>query len=481
MHSDLCLVLDQGSHSSRALVFDRFGICLAQAAVPIHIKLKPPNHAEQQPDEILLSLKRAALETLSRLNQADRSRLKSAALITQRSSVLCWDADSGAALTPVLSWQDRRGSHYIDKISDQNEWIRKVTGLYPNAHTPASKLRWCMEHFDFETASNRIKYGPIGSWLMKNLLREQPDLIDGVTAARTMLYSLQQKNWDQELLDIFKLEESMLPKILPCRHHYGHLKLAGCQLPLEFVSGDQAAALFAFGEPSPEQLYINLGSGGFLNRVLPTRKQQSPLRLLHHLILAGDRSRFSVEATINGAANALDWGFNTCRPHSRNLDQWAKEIRHPPLFLNMIGGVGSPDWCPLDRSAWIDEKEEDPKARLVAVLESILFLIQRNMSAMEELDTPTSILVGGGISRLNSLCQKLADLTGIPVTRYQEIEITALGAAWLALPNSHRNQKPEKTFQPTENKPIKQRYKRWSTQFSEHLERVIPLSEGKGS
>lgn len=476
MHSDLCLVLDQGSHSSRALIFDRFGVCHAHSSVPIRIQYTPPNRAEQDPEDILLSLKRAALEALSRLKHTDRMRLRSAALISQRSSVLYWDADSGEAMSPVLSWQDRRGSHYIEKLGPKCQLIRQKTGLYPNAHAPASKLRWCMEHLRFNKVAHRIKCGPVSSWLIKNLVKDQPDLIDGVTAARTMLYSLQDNHWDPELLELFQLKESTLPRIVPCQYEFGQLKLAGCDLPLRFSSGDQAAALFAFGHPSPERLYINLGSGGFLNRIQPKQSSVTPLRMLQHLILAGHRASYSTEATINGAANALDWGFNICRPHSRNLDQWANQIEHPPLFLNMVGGVGSPDWCPMDRSQWLDD-EDDPKAKLVGIMESILFLIQRNIQAMDSFQTPESIYIGGGISNLNSLCQKLADLTGIEVIRYHQKEITALGAAWLTLANSQRNQEPEKIFYPQKNSDLLQRYQRWSVEFSNHLERVSSLPE----
>lgn len=471
MHSDLCLVMDQGSQSSRAMIFDRFGNCLSQAQVRIKIQLTPPNRAEQSPEQILISLKRAALESISKLNSADRRRLKSASLITQRSSTLCWDADTGEPLTPVISWQDRRGVHYLEELAPLAPLLRQLTGLYPNAHLPASKLRWCLEHNNFSKALHRIKGGPIAAWLIKNLLHEQTDQIDGVTAARTMLYSINDKSWHPELLELFQIPESLLPDIKPCQHNYGNLKLPGCELPLTFVSGDQAAALFAFGTPSPENLYINLGSGGFLNRILDTPGLQPQERLLHHTILAARQPLFSAEATINGAANALEWAFNICRPHSRQLDKWQTEYPDPPLFMNMVGGVGSPDWCPIERSCWIGE-EEEPKARLVGVMESIIFLILRNIEAMSALPPPEQIIIGGGISQLNSLCQGLADLSGLPVLRYKQQEITAMGAAWLTLNNSIRQMEPEQRFTPKTNTALKQRYRNWSKAFNKHLDEV---------
>jgi len=207
--------MDQGSHSSRAMVFDRSGNCLSQGQVQVKTRFTQPNRAEQQPDDIVISLKRAALEAISTLKREDRSKLRTAALITQRSSMLCWDADNGKPLTPILNWQDRRGFHYIDDLMPLASMLRQLTGLYPNAHLPASKLRWCMEHMTFNTAKHRVRGGPVAAWLIKQLVHEQPDLIDGVTAARTMLFSLKDRDWHPELLDLFKLPDSLLPKVRP--------------------------------------------------------------------------------------------------------------------------------------------------------------------------------------------------------------------------------------------------------------------------
>lgn len=471
MHSDLCLVMNQGSHSSRAMIFDRFGHCHSQQQVGIKTQLTPPNRAEQQPEQVLISLKRAALEAISTLKREDRMRLRSAALVTQRSSTLCWDADSGAALTPIISWQDRRGSHYIDDIMPLASMIRQLTGLYPNAHLAASKLRWCLEHLTFTTAKHRVRGGPVAAWLIKQLVHEQPDLIDGVNASRTMLYSIKEKNWHPELLNLFQLPDSLLPTICPSKFHFGTLRLPGCELPLNYVSGDQAAALFAFGPPSQDDLHINLGTGGFLNRVLTERGLHPQEKLLHNTILSGNKPMFSAEGTVNGVANALEWALSICRPDSQEMNDWPAQYPDPPLFMNMIGGVGSPYWNSLDRSCWINDSE-DPKARMVAVLESIIFLVFRNITAMSALPKAGQIIIGGGVSQQDSLCQGIADLCGIPVLRYEQDEASSLGAAWHTLPNSVREFKPEKQFSPITNTRLQQRYKRWEKAFSEHLEQL---------
>lgn len=469
MHSDLCLVMDQGSHSSRAMVFDRFGHCHSQGQVRIKTQLTPPNRAEQQPEQILISLKRAALEAISTLKREDRMRLRSAALVTQRSSTLCWDADSGAALTPVISWQDRRGSHYIDDIMPLASMIRQLTGLYPNAHLAASKLRWCLEHLPFTTAKHRVRGGPVAAWLIKQLVHEQPDLIDGVNASSTMLYSINEKNWHPELLNLFELPDSLLPTICPSKFNYGTLQLPGCELPLNFVSGDQAAALFAFGPPSQDNLHINLGTGGSLNRVITERGLHPQEKLLHNLILSGQLPMFSAEGTVNGVENALEWALNICRPDSQELDEWPAQFPDPPLFMNMVGGVGSPYWNSLDRSCWVDDNE-DPKARIVAVMESIIFLTCRNISAMSALPQAKQIIIGGSASQLNYLCQGIADLCEISVIRYEQQEASSLGAAWHALPNCIRDFKPEQRFSPMMNTALEARYKRWLEVFREYLE-----------
>ncbi|MDO6562187.1 FGGY family carbohydrate kinase [Amphritea sp. 1_MG-2023] len=468
MRTDLCLVMDQGSEYCQALVYDRLGTCLSQGKVPIKTQFTPPNRAEQQPQAILISLKQAALEAISKLQREQRLRLKTAALITQRSSLLCWDADNGQALTPVLSWQDQRGLSHIQALMPLASMIRQLTGLYPNAHLPASKLRWCMEHMNVSNAKHRIRGGPISAWLIQQLLHEQPNLIDAVSAARTMLYSLKDKGWHPELVELFQLPDSLLPSVRPCQFPFGTLNLPGLSLPLNFVSSDQAAALFALGEPSQDNLYIHLGSGGVMNRAITERGLHPQERLLHHLIQAAQQPRYSAEATLNGAANALEWAFNHSRPESRDIDSWIADYPDPPLFMNMIGGVGSPYWQPLERSCWVNDSG-NPKAQMVAVMESIIFLICRNLKAMSSLPAAKHIIIDGQASRFNSLCQGVADLSGLTVLRYDQHELPALGAAWQTLPNSVRKIQPDTRFEPAKNPALQQRYLVWIELFEEHI------------
>ncbi|MBU2964206.1 FGGY family carbohydrate kinase [Amphritea sp. 2_MG-2023] len=468
MRADLCLVMDQGSHYCRAKVYDRLGTCLSWGKVPIKTQLTPPNRAEQHPQSILISLKQAALEAISKLTRDQRHHLRTSALITQRASTLCWDADNGKPLTPILCWQDQRGLPYIEELMPLASMLRQLTGLYPNVYLPAAKLRWCMEHMSTNNPKHRIRGGPISAWLIKQLLHEQPDLIDGVTAARTMLYSLKDRNWHPELVELLQLPDSLLPKVRFSQFHFGTLKLPGISLPLDFVSSDQAASLFAFGDPSQDDLYIHLGSGGFMNRALTTRGLHSQERLLHHLIQAAKQPLYSAEAIINGATNALEWAFNHCRPESQLIDEWADHYTDPPLFMNMVSGVGSPYWQPLERSCWINDSG-DPKAQMVAVMESIVFLICRNIQAMSALPPAQQIIIDGQASLYNSLCQRVADLSGLPVLRYDQHDITALGAAWQTLPNSVRQMQPDTTFEPTTNPALQQRYQVWLKSFENHL------------
>ncbi len=469
MRSDLCLVMDQANYNSQAMVFDRSGNCLSRGKVQVKTQYTPPNRVEQRPQDVLISLKRAALEAISNLKRKDRLNLRTAALITQRSSMLCWDADNGQPLTPVISGQDRRGLHYIDELMPLASMVRQLTGMYPNAHLPASKLRWCMEHTAFNTAKHRVRGGPAAGWLIKQLLHENPNLVDGVTAARTMLYSLKDRDWHPELLDLFQLPDSLMPKIRPNKFDFGILKLPGFNLPLSFVSSREACALFAFGEPSQDNLFINLGSDGFMNRVLTERGLHPQERILHQLILSNKQPLYSAEATINGAEKALQWAFDICRPESKNIDQWAAQYPDPPLFMNMVGGVGSPFWQPLDRSCWVNDRDDDPRARMVAVMESIIFLIVRNIKAMSSLPPARQIIIAGDISQLNSLCQGIADLSGLPVLRYPQNDISALGAAWQTLPSSVRNMEAETTFSPAPNPALAERYPLWLEVFNKHL------------
>jgi glycerol kinase len=462
------LALDQGSHASKALIFDDRGGVVGGGEAPIATRHPHPGWVEHDADEILRSLEQAIAEAraASGLNTVE---LRAAGLATQRSSVVCWDRATGEALSPVLSWQDRRNAAWLEALALDADRLREITGLVASPHYGASKLRWCFDHLDAvrkARAEGRLCCGPLASFLAHRLLAERPLVVDPANAARTLLWDLHSGDWSAELLEACGIPRETLPRCVPSRHAFGTLSAAGLTAPMTVVTGDQSAALFAWGEQDTETLFINIGTGAFVQRLFPSRPPPAPGLLQG--VAWRDRARtISVlEGTVNGAGAALQWlaGERAVDPQSlvAEIDRWLEATPEPPLFINGVGGVGSPYWrsdCPARFSAPADLANET-----VAVLESIAFLLQVNIDAMAAASTahaaPGRIVVSGGLARFDGLCQRIADLSGIPVERPEALEATLQGVAWL-LSGVVASAPPPARFGPRRADSLRTRYAQW--------------------
>lgn len=470
----LYLALDQGGHASRALVFDRRGVLQAKAVVETTEHRSPPDRVEQDGDELAGSLKLAAEEAIVSLG-GRAADIAAAGLATQRSSVICWDRETGATLSPVLSWQDRRAHDWLQQFTAREETIRERTGLVLSAHYGASKLRWCLDHLPAVAEARdagRLAMGPLASFLLFRLLRERPLLIDPSNAGRTLLWNLAAMDWDDELMKLFGIPRAALPVCVPTRHGYGTLTVRGRKIPLTVLNGDQSAALFALGRPHANTAYVNLGTGAFVLRALGELPARRP-RLLCSLAWKSDGDVVHViEGTVNGAGSALEWAEQNLgvKDVGDHLADWWKHETSPPLFLNGVSGLGSPFWAADFESRWIGEGS--PPAKVAAVAESILFLLQCNLDEMKKSFSPfEQIFVSGGLSMNDVLCEKLANLTGLPVYRPVEHEATARGLAWLAggCPADWPEADPGRWFRPKDDRSLVERYQRWKREMESVL------------
>lgn len=466
----LYLALDQGGHASRALVFDRVGQLQAKAVVETTEQRIPPDRVEQGGDELAGSLRRAAEEAIVSLG-GRAADIAVAGLATQRSSIICWDRESGATLSPVLSWQDRRAHDWLQQFSPEAEKICERTGLVLSAHYGASKLRWCLDHLPAVAAARnagRLAMGPLASFLLFRLLRERPLLIDPSNAGRTLLWNLATLDWDDELITLFGIPRAALPACVPTRHDYGTLAVHGHDIPLTVLNGDQSAALFALGRPHANTAYVNLGTGAFVLHALGELSARRP-RLLCSVAWKSDgETVYVIEGTVNGAGSALEWAEQTLavKDTEKQLAGWWKQETSPLLFLNGVSGLGSPFWVPDFDSHWIGAGT--PAAKVVAVAESILFLLQCNLEEMKKSFSQfEQIFASGGLSMNDVLCEKLANLTGLPVYRPVEHEATARGLAWLVggCPADWPETDFGRWFRPAEDPALSARYARWGVEM----------------
>jgi len=464
----LYLALDQGGHASRALVFDAHGALLAKGLREVPVHHPRPDWVEQDPEEIVVSIRDAAHGALQALG-TQVVNLVAAGLATQRSSIVCWDRITGQALSPVISWQDRRAHAWLARFAPHAEAIHATTGLMLSAHYGASKLRWCLDHLPAVAQAEiegRLAFGPLASFLVFRLTAEHTLAADPANAARTLLWNIKSLNWDEGLLHLFDIPAAALPPCVPTRHAFGHVTVDGQRLPLNLVNGDQSAALFAYGAPHANSAYLNMGTGAFVQRTSGDYLGHQP-RLLTGIVLRDeDEQTYVLEATVNGAGAALQWieedlGLDDLE---QQLPAWLAADAEPPLFLNGISGLGAPYWVADFESRFSVEAE--PWQMAVAVAESIVFLIQTNLDLFQKLASPLEqIVASGGLTWYEGLCQRISDLSGLPLYRPAEYEATARGTAWLLAGKPADWPEPEfgVWFKPRANPALRARYQRWRT------------------
>ncbi len=465
----LWLALDQGGHASRALIFDSQGRQQAQAYAPITTRHISADRVEHDAEEVLNSLRTVIADIAHSLGN-DVRYLQAAGLATQRSSIVCWHSLTGVALSPVLSWQDRRNNGLIDSLHGYRNEIQKITGLILSPHYGASKLRWCLDELATVKAANERKHlqcGPLSSYLLHGLLQEHPHVVDPANASRTQLWSPASGEWSAELLQWFGVPRDVLPTPVATHHRYGSLRVGNHIVPMQVCTGDQAAVPFAMGSLQSDTVYLNIGTGAFVLAALQHDIGNAAPLLRSVLYSDATNVHYALEGTVNGAGSALHW-FNERSgiDVNRALPLLQRtQIKQPiPLFINGIGGVGSPYWLPNLPSTFANRENEDEFASLVAVIESIAFLITANIVLMRKhLPHLDHIVAGGGVAICPYLCECIASLTELPVQRIEEQELTAKGLAWLtaAQPERWRHYSNAVHYLPKVDVTLKARHLQW--------------------
>lgn len=483
MSSQYFLCLDQGGTHSRALVIDHQATIITEARVQVKHQRLSGGRVEQCPTELIDSLRRCALEAVSALDKTPRQTLM-AGLVCQRSSLIAWRSDTGQAITPVLSWQDTRGQAYVPQSPDHLAQIQAQTGLRANAHFGASKMQALLQtDKDVQAAARNgvLRLSPLASFLAYHLLCERPYVVDRANAQRTLLMNMASRQWDETLLQHFGIEQSWLPDI-QCSNElrtWGHLPLASASIPLQVLSGDQSAAVFAHGALEPDTVYINLGTGGFLLTQAQgiSAAELMPLLLSLSASSCGGDEESLIEATINGAGAALDWlqqhdeVVMTPALIEEALHYGEQDNIQEAVFINTVGGLGSPDWRSQIEPVFIGA--ETIQARLLSVLESIIFLIQRNLDEItRHKPSINRLLLSGGLSKSPALCQRLANLSGLAVERSEQSEATALGLAYCCVGKPNNRDWPAlKTtaIKPEDDRRLQDRYQHWHVCMNQML------------
>jgi glycerol kinase len=464
------LALDQGSHASRAVLFDAEGHEIAQAHVPVATRREGEARVEQDPAEIVDSLRTALQDVCERVGPAP---IVAAGLATQRSTVVSWSRNTGRALADAISWQDRRNAAWLERLTPVAERVREITGLPLSPHYGASKLRWYLDHVPAvqrAAAAGDLVFGPLSSHLVEQLTAERACVVDPANASRTLLFDVATLQWSPDLLRLFDIAPEQLPACVPTRHDFGHLDCNGRPAPLSACTGDQSAAAFALGEPDVDCALVNVGTGAFIQRIAPPVAPLPDGILRSVVYAAADGVLTSHEGTVNGAGSALDWlRERVAIDVDRGVEALAARtplVHGVPLFMNGVGGLGAPYWRPDFPCEFVGDGDDE--ARLAAVVESIVFLLCVNLERLQHSAALRRIRISGGLARNDYLCRCLASLSALPVERPAAVEATARGVAYLAAgkPASWHNVPIERTFTPSDAPSLASRHARWRNEMA---------------
>ncbi len=439
------LALDQGTTSTRALVFDAQARCLGVAARELTQHYPRPGWVEHDPDEIWNSLRAVVPEALAAAGVA-AADLRGIGVTNQRETTVLWDRVTGQPVARALVWQDRRTAEFCRQRVADESWLRERTGLVLDPYFSATKVRWLLAQdaaLRARAAVGALAFGTIDTFLIWRLTGGRVHATDRTNASRTLLLNLHTGAWDAELCRYFGVAEALLPEVRPSAGDFGvthGLDFLPDGLPLAGVAGDQQAALFGQCAFTPGEAKCTYGTGAFFLQHLGERPTLSVHRLLTTLAAgrAGPLS-YALEGSVFVAGAAVQWLRDGLRllATAAAVEELAtrSDPEQPVLFVPGLVGLGAPHWVPEARGVLFGLTRNTTAADLGrATLEGVAFQVADLVAAAAQ-DAPASasaLRVDGGMARNAWFLQCQADLLGLPVQAAADSEATARGAAFLA-------------------------------------------------
>lgn len=446
MESKYILALDQGTSSSRAIVFDHDGhICAtAQKEFPQHFP--KPGWVEHDPKDIWSSEAAVVAEAITTLG-INGLNIAGIGITNQRETTIVWDAETGEPVYNAIVWQDRRTSEYCDGLKEQNltQFIREKTGLIIDAYFSATKIRWILKNVpgSMEKAqAGKLRFGTVDTWLIWNLTRGECHVTDVSNASRTMLFNIHTLTWDEELLELFGIPKSMMPEVRSSSEIYGYTKttIFAHKVPIAGIAGDQQAALFGQMCTTPGSVKNTYGTGCFLLMNSGTK----PILSSHNLLTTvawkiGDTVNYALEGSIFVGGSVVQWlrdGLGIIKSSSE-VEALAMTVpdNGGVYFVPALTGLGAPYWDQYAQGTIVGLTRGTKAAHIArAALEGIAFETMDIVNAMEQ-DAGVRLAelkVDGGASNNNLMMQFQADILGTKVVRPRVTETTAMGACYLA-------------------------------------------------
>lgn len=440
------MAMDQGTTSSRCILFDKAGNICSSAQKEFAQYYPKPGWVEHDPHEIWSSQMAVAIEAMGKIG-ADAGDIAAIGITNQRETTIVWDKKTGNPVYPAIVWQCRRTSDMIEELKQDGfaDKIREKTGLIPDAYFSATKIKWILDYVDgAREAAERgdLLFGTVDTWLIWKLTKGQVHVTDYTNASRTMLFDIYKRQWDEEILEYFNIPKSMLPEVKPssCIYGYTNENLIGGSIPISGAAGDQQSALFGqccFRAGDVKNTY---GTGCFL--LMHTGKQavRSEHGLLTTIAVNPDGTPgYALEGSVFVAGAAIQWLRDEMQILNSAPESELYCLSVPDTngvyVVPAFTGLGAPYWDQYARGAVLGLTRGAGKAHLIrATVESLAYQVTDVIHAMEkDSGMKLSFLrVDGGASANNFLMQFQSDLLDAQVVRPSCIETTALGAAYMA-------------------------------------------------
>ena len=440
------LALDQGTSSSRAIVFDRHGQTKAVSQKEFTQIFPKPGWVEHNPMEIWSSQAAVIAEAITSID-INGLNIAAIGITNQRETTIVWDAETGAPVYNAIVWQDRRTSEYCDSLKKdgRTDLIRSKTGLIIDAYFSATKIRWILENVPGarqKAEEGKLRFGTVDTWLIWMLTRGEVHVTDVSNASRTMLFNIHTLQWDKELMDLFNIPESMMPEVKSSSEVYGYTKttLFAHEVPIAGIAGDQQAALFGQMCTEPGSVKNTYGTGCFLLMNSGKRPIMSSNNLLTTVAWKiGDTVNYALEGSIFVAGSVVQWlrdGLGIIKSSSE-VEELAASVpdNGGVYYVPALTGLGAPHWDQYAKGSIYGISRGTTAAHIArAALEGIAFQTMDIVNAMQKDAGVTlkELKVDGGASRNNLLMQFQADILETSVIRPTVTETTALGAAYLA-------------------------------------------------
>ncbi len=439
------VALDQGTTSSRAVVFDTAGRMLAAHGVEFPQIFPKPGWVEHDPHDILNSQITALREAVKK-SGVDVQDIAAIGITNQRETTLLWDRETGECVHNAIVWQCRRTAHDVDKLVAQgwSQVIRDKTGLVPDAYFSGTKLAWLLNRLNLHERAEKgeVCFGTVDSFLAWHLVQGHPHVTDATNAGRTMLFNLSTQDWDDELLRLMDIPRACLPQVVDSSQVIGMLdeSILGCAIPVAAMAGDQHASLFGQACLQPGMVKNTYGTGCFMLMNTGDKLIRSENGLLATMAWRiGGKPTYALEGSVFMGGATIQWLRDEMKmlstaAESESVAQQVKDtggVYLVPAFT----GLGAPWWDQYSRGTLVGMTRGTGRAHVVrAALEAIAYQSADLMQAMVQ-DcgfTPTRLQVDGGASANAFLMQFQADVMDVPVVRPVVMETTALGAALLA-------------------------------------------------